>query len=128
VHFLDTLPRNSTLLEFCAGPQGGPASGNLAILPKEVMGTNPMSEQHKTNEDPRAIAREVIHDVNNFLTVCMTHGEFAMQLGDPGGLRKALDTILTGARDIEARMYDTRARLGRSQPAMSQVPPSSEPS
>ena len=82
-----------------------------------------MSEQHRTTDDPRAITREVVHDVNNFLTVCMTHGELALQLGDPGGLRRALDTILKSARETETRMNSARERIGRCQPARSQVPP-----
>jgi len=85
-----------------------------------------MSNQSETPDDPRAITRALIHDVNNFLTVCMTHGELALQIGDAGGMRKALDTILVGARETEARMANARKRICRGQPARSQVAP--EPS
>ncbi|MAE28739.1 MAG: hypothetical protein QF599_03970 [Planctomycetota bacterium] len=44
--------------------------------------------------------RRVIHQTNNFLTLCLAHGELALDSEDDGERAEALATILEGAREM----------------------------
>ena len=49
---------------------------------------------------PREAAPSLTHRFNNFLTVCMTHAEVALESREPEELEAALRWILEGAQAI----------------------------
>ena len=62
--------------------------------------------------DDRALKRRL----NNFLTVCMTHAEAALQSDDPEELAAALRWILGSARSMAPRSGIASPDLQRSLP------------
>lgn len=56
-------------------------------------------------------ARDLIHEVNNFLAVCMTHGEMALETDTAEAMRDALGEILFASRRMAASVEETRRAL-----------------
>ncbi len=56
-------------------------------------------------------ARGLIHLVNNFLAVCMTHGEMALETDTAEAMRDALGEILDASRRMAASVDEARREL-----------------
>jgi len=52
------------------------------------------------NEPHAALPRDLVHEVSNFLTVCLTTGRLAAEGRAPLPPREALEQILTGADEL----------------------------
>ncbi|MBJ02661.1 MAG: hypothetical protein CMK00_07315 [Planctomycetes bacterium] len=55
--------------------------------------------------------RRIIHQTNNFLTLCLAHGELALEAEDDGERVEALATILEGAREMADWLLSQRRTL-----------------
>ena len=64
--------------------EGAPAASDL------------MSNESRSDEQ-----REFVRRVNNFLTLCMTHAEAALDAEEPAEMSEALRWILAGAKAME---------------------------
>jgi len=81
--------------------------------------------------------RDLIHQVNNFLAVCMTHSEMALEADTAEAMRDALAEILEASRRMAESVEARRRELFRvaerdepprgSQPEMSQETPIAPP-
>lgn len=56
-------------------------------------------------------ARGLIHLVNNFLAVCMTHGEMALEADTAEAMRDALGEILDASRRMAESVEEARREL-----------------
>lgn len=61
-------------------------------------------------------AREVLHTVNNFLTLCLTHSEAALDSDERESMRHALRQIVEGSQEMAGFVRQARSRLVRLTP------------
>jgi len=56
-------------------------------------------------------SRELVHRINNFLTLCLAHGEHALGTRSPQDMTRALDLILDGAENMSTFVRSHRPDL-----------------
>lgn len=73
-----------------------------------------MPETRDSTETAPNSSRELVHRINNFLTLCLAHGEHALATQSPEEMTRALGLILDGAESMSTFVRSHRPDLAVS--------------